>query len=189
MQTFTSRTASLAEPSRNDRTSRVHQGVRLSVLALFAAMIAGCTQHAENAKPATLVTTEAVPAPAPPKRIASSAVHKRVAAKKKRTRFAAIKPTPETPEGHGVASFYSTGVKTANGEKFDPAELTAAHRTLPFGTRLRVTDLATGQSVTVRINDRGPYITGRTVDLSQGAAETLGIVNRGVAKVKVDVVD
>ena len=90
----------------------------------------------------------------------------------------------------GIASVYAyAGERTANGEHAKPSGLTAAHRTLPFGTRLRVTDLATGQSVTVRINDRGPYVAGRTVDLSQGAAESLGIVNRGIAKVKVDIVD
>jgi rare lipoprotein A len=67
--------------------------------------------------------------------------------------------------------------------------LTAAHRTLPFGTRVRVTNVATGQSVTVRVNDRGPFVPGRVVDISRGAAETLGIVDRGVAKVKLDVVE
>jgi len=66
--------------------------------------------------------------------------------------------------------------------------LTAAHRTLPFGTRLRVTNLATGQSVTVRVNDRGPYIPGRVVDVSGSAANELGIVESGIAKVKLDVV-
>jgi len=67
--------------------------------------------------------------------------------------------------------------------------LTAAHQTLPFGTRLRVTNVATGRSVTVRINDRGPYIPGRVVDVSYVAAESLGIVGRGIAKVKLDVVN
>jgi len=66
--------------------------------------------------------------------------------------------------------------------------LTAAHRTLPFGTRLRVTNVETGRSVTVRINDRGPYIPGRSVDLSYSAADTIGMVERGVTKVKVEVV-
>lgn len=74
------------------------------------------------------------------------------------------------------------------GEKYDPNELTAAHRTLPFGTRLRVTNVANGRSVTVRINDRGPFVSGRTVDVSYSAAEKLGIIERGVAKVKMDVV-
>mgnify|MGYP001161889844 CR=1 FL=1 len=78
---------------------------------------------------------------------------------------------------------------TASGEKFDKNELTAAHRTLPFGTRLRVTDVDTGRSVTVRVNDRGPFVRGRVVDVSASAAETLGITGKGVAKVKVDVVE
>jgi len=66
--------------------------------------------------------------------------------------------------------------------------LTAAHRTLPFGTRVRVTNVATGRSVTVRVNDRGPFVPGRILDVSHFAAETLGIVGQGVAKVKLDVV-
>jgi rare lipoprotein A len=70
----------------------------------------------------------------------------------------------------------------------DPHQLTAAHRTFPFGTRLRVTNVETGRSVTVRINDRGPYIPGRSVDLSHSAADTIGMVERGVTKVKLEVV-
>jgi hypothetical protein len=70
----------------------------------------------------------------------------------------------------------------------DTNELTAAHPTLPFGTQLRVTNVATGRSVTVRVNDRGPYVPGRVVDVSYAAAETLGMVGGGVAKVKLDVV-
>jgi rare lipoprotein A len=88
----------------------------------------------------------------------------------------------------GVASFYAAGSRTASGEKFDPHELTAAHRTLPFGTRLRVTSVATGRSVTVRINDRGPFVPGRVLDISYSAADQLGIVSRGVGKVKIEVV-
>jgi rare lipoprotein A len=88
-----------------------------------------------------------------------------------------------------VASFYSDRQRTANGEEFDPTELTAAHRSLPFGTKLRVTNLATGQAVAVRINDRGPYIEGREIDLSEQAAASLGMLKHGVAKVKLDVVD
>ena len=86
----------------------------------------------------------------------------------------------------GIASFYDD-IETANGEKFNACELTAAHRTLPFGTRLRVVDLDTGRSVTVRVNDRGPYIAGRIVDLSPSAAVKLGIVERGLANVRLDV--
>jgi rare lipoprotein A len=87
-----------------------------------------------------------------------------------------------------MASFYSHGNRTASGERFDPNELTAAHRTLPFGTKVRVTNLANGQSVTVRVNDRGPFVPGRVVDVSHGAAQSLGMVGQGVAKVKLDVV-
>jgi rare lipoprotein A len=89
---------------------------------------------------------------------------------------------------NGVASFYTEGTETASGEKYDMHELTAAHPTLPFGTKLRVTNVSTGRSVTVRVNDRGPYAKGRVVDVSYSAAEALGMVNRGVANVKLDVV-
>ena len=161
-------------------------GLRLFAVAVTVAMLSACTQHA------ALTDKSAVRAPsrynpAEPSRIASSILHRRVAvAAKKRAPIANAKSPPAS---HGFASFYNEGVITANGEKFDSSELTAAHRTLPFGTRLRVTDVATGQSVTVRINDRGPFISGRVVDLSQSAAETLGIVDRSVAKVKLDLVE
>jgi rare lipoprotein A len=89
---------------------------------------------------------------------------------------------------NGLASFYTEGAKTANGETFNTHELTAAHPSLPFGTRLRVTNVTNGQSVTVRVNDRGPYVQGRIVDVSYSAAEQLGMVKGGVAKVKLDVV-
>jgi rare lipoprotein A len=88
----------------------------------------------------------------------------------------------------GVASFYTEGTRTASGEKFDPQALTAAHPTLPFGTRLRVTDVATGRSVIVRVNDRGPHVPGRIVDVSYSAAQMLGIVRRGTANVTIQVV-
>ena len=91
-------------------------------------------------------------------------------------------------ETSGIASFYSEGQPTASGETFDPHELTAAHPTLPFGTRLRVTNTTTGKSVTVRVNDRGPYVPGRVVDVSYSAARALGMVDAGTAKVKLDVV-
>ena len=90
--------------------------------------------------------------------------------------------------GVGLASYYSQGVRTASGEMFDAHQLTAAHPTLPFGTRLRVTNVTTGKSVTVRVNDRGPFKRGRIVDVSYSAAQSLGMVGRGVAKVKLDVV-
>ena len=89
----------------------------------------------------------------------------------------------------GVASFYDDeGSLTANGETFNPNALTAAHPTLPFGTRLRVTNVANGRSVVVRINDRGPFVPGRVVDVSLSAAEKLGMTDPGTAKVKLDIV-
>jgi rare lipoprotein A len=88
----------------------------------------------------------------------------------------------------GKASFYSYSKgKTASGATFDRNAMTAAHRSLPFGTSVRVTDLASRKSVVVRIVDRGPWIHGRVLDLSLGAARTLGITDRGVAQVRVEV--
>ena len=68
-------------------------------------------------------------------------------------------------------------------------DMTAAHPTLPFGTKLRVTNVTTGQAVTVRVNDRGPFVQGRVVDVSYSAADALGMVGKGLAKVKLDVVE
>lgn len=87
----------------------------------------------------------------------------------------------------GMASFFATemaGRRTANGETCDPATLTAAHRTLPFGTKLRVTNPANGKSVIVRINDRGPFARGRVIDLSKAAAAEIGLVQRGHGQVE-----
>lgn len=75
----------------------------------------------------------------------------------------------------GAASWYQMGRQTANGERFRPDGMTAAHRTLPFGTRLRVVHERTGRSIVVRINDRGPFIGGRVIDLARGPARILGI--------------
>jgi rare lipoprotein A len=112
-----------------------------------------------------------------------------VASTKQQALFPPPKDAAGTPmASQGLASFYSEGVRTASGEKFDARELTAAHPTLPFGTRLRVTNVASGRSVTVRVNDRGPYVPGRIVDVSYSAADALGMVGGGVAKVRLDVV-
>lgn len=85
----------------------------------------------------------------------------------------------------GVASYYKHGRRTANGERFNPNGFTAAHRSLPFGTRVLVTNLRNGKSVIVRINDRGPFARGRVIDLSFGAAKVVGLLASGTAKVKV----
>lgn len=89
----------------------------------------------------------------------------------------------------GLASFYWQDQKTANGEQFNKHDLTAAHKTLPFGTLLKVTRVKTGKSVVVRINDRGPFIKGRIVDLSLAAAREIGLTRKvGVTKVKLEIV-
>jgi rare lipoprotein A len=87
----------------------------------------------------------------------------------------------------GMASYYRNGKVTANGEKFNPQGLTAAHRTLPFGTKVRVINVGTGKAVVVRINDRGPFIRGRIIDLALGAARAVGLHRLGVAKVRLEV--
>jgi rare lipoprotein A len=91
----------------------------------------------------------------------------------------------------GEASFYSAhldGRRTASGTKLDLRAFTCAHRTLPFGTRLRVVDLDTGRSTEVVVTDRGPFVRGRIVDLSLSAARELGMLGRGVARVRIEVV-
>jgi rare lipoprotein A len=90
----------------------------------------------------------------------------------------------------GQASWYGSkfhGRRTANGERYDMNQLTAAHRSLPFGTKVRVTNQRNGRAVVVRINDRGPFAGRRIIDLSRGAAGAIGMVNSGVAPVKLEV--
>ena len=88
-----------------------------------------------------------------------------------------------------MASWYGQrhkGKKTASGERFDPNKLTAAHRTLPLGSKAKVTNLKTGESTEVTINDRGPYVRKRSIDLSSAAAKKIGIDKDGVAPVKIE---
>jgi rare lipoprotein A len=89
----------------------------------------------------------------------------------------------------GMASYYKSGKVTANGERFNPHGMTAAHRKLKFGTKLRVTNVRTGKSVVVRVNDRGPFIRGRIIDLSLGAAKVIGITKSGVARISYTVLN
>lgn len=98
--------------------------------------------------------------------------------------------TPATCEG--LASYYAHslhGNPTASGEIYDENAFTAAHRTWEFGTRVKVTNLSNGQTVVVRINDRGPYVEGRVIDLSYRAAERIGLIRAGVATVRLEVLD
>jgi len=89
--------------------------------------------------------------------------------------------------GEGLASYYGAGLQgnlTASGETFDKEQLTAAHRTLAFGTCVQVVELKSGRSVQVRVNDRGPFVEGRIIDVSEAAARQLGLLSAGVAKVR-----
>jgi len=90
----------------------------------------------------------------------------------------------------GIASYYHDGLhgnRTASGQIYDKGKMSAAHKTLPLGSRVRVTDTRTGKSIVVRVNDRGPFVKGRIIDLSRRAAKELGIIRRGIAPVKVEV--
>jgi len=103
-------------------------------------------------------------------------------------------PAPAAPRvvQTGAASWYGQahhGKKTASGEAFDMYALTAAHRSLPLGTRIRVTNVANGRAIDVRINDRGPAIPGRIIDLSYGAARALGAVGDGVFRVRIAILE
>ncbi len=104
--------------------------------------------------------------------------------------FSAILLQSAAAEQEGTASWYGGkfhGRKTANGEIFDTNKLTAAHRALPFNTMVKVTNLGNNRSVIVRVNDRGPFIQGRIIDLSRAAAERLDMVHTGTARVRVEV--
>ncbi len=100
-------------------------------------------------------------------------------------------PTPAHARSRGVrqvglASYYGRGQRTASGERFNPGALTAAHRTLPLGSLVRVRNLKSGKAITVRINDRGPYVGGRVIDLSTRAAQAIGMTGQGVARVEIN---
>ena len=177
---------------RRGRTDAARTIMQMLGVCVIVATLGACTQstgltHTESLAAAPQPQAQS----APTHRSASGATGRRVAAaSKKHTPFA--RQAGETGirlASNGLASFYSHASQTASGEKFDAHELTAAHRSLPFGTRVRVTNVTTGQSVTVRINDRGPFVPGRVVDVSHAAAETLGMTGQGVAKVKLDVLD
>lgn len=122
------------------------------------------------AKPAPAATVAAKPAPAPTW-----------------SKKSLSNDGPRSGGQHGVASFYWQGQRVASGGWFNPNAMTAAHRTLPFGTKVRVTHLGNGRTVEVTINDRGPFIAGRIIDLSKAAAGVIGMTGQGIARVAVEV--
>ena len=156
---------------------------KILLVALIAATLPACIQTtAVGDRP----TASAVSRPPSSQRVAAvTRQQDRVVRSRQAARTHSTRP-PHAADG--LASFYRHGSRTASGERFNASELTAAHRTLPFGTRVRVTNVATGRSVMVRVNDRGPFVNGRVIDVSHAAAQSLGMVGQGVAKVKLDVV-
>jgi rare lipoprotein A len=136
------------------------------------------------------VAAEAAEVRAPPPGTSEALVqkpvrHKRIAKKPSMVRAKAAKAPGQT----GIASWYGgkrQGHRTASGEHLDNSQMTAAHLTLPMQSQARVTNLANGRSVTVRVTDRGPHKKGRIIDVSQKAAETLGMKRSGVARVRVE---
>jgi rare lipoprotein A len=164
----------------------VRSVTRLLAVVLGGSLLAACAQSSVVTRNSEFVGASRQ-ASLPQRQTASLLTHRRLASARKHTPFARHNNGTKTAS-QGVASFYTEGTETASGEKFDTHELTAAHPTLPFGTKLRVTNATTGRSVTVRVNDRGPYVHGRVVDLSYSAADALGMVDKGIANVKLDVV-
>jgi rare lipoprotein A len=166
--------------------ARAWKVIRLLAAALGAVSLAACAQSSVVTQKSDFRASRQ----ASVSDRTTSSMTRRVAAVRRHTPFASRKDAGDIKTAsHGVASFYTEGAKTASGEKFNTLDMTAAHPTLPFGTKLRVTNVASGKSVTVRVNDRGPYVQGRVVDVSYSAADALGMVGKGVAKVKLDVVD
>ncbi|QRG05474.1 septal ring lytic transglycosylase RlpA family protein [Xanthobacter dioxanivorans] len=101
----------------------------------------------------------------------------------------AASSTARADTSTGIASYYWQGRSTASGERFNPSAMTAAHRSLPFGTKVRVTNLRNGRSIVVRINDRGPFTRGRIIDVSKAAASELGFTGNGITRVHLAVID
>ncbi len=160
--------------------ARAPRGVRGGIpLASLGLVLAACAPVL-TAAPVASAQADTAPPPAPPVGQANPSNGAPAAPQV---------PDPSAEVQVGNASWYGphfAGRLTSDGEVFDPSKLTAAHRTLPFGTLVRVTNLVNGESVVVRINDRGPFKPNRIIDLSRGAAEAIHMKNMGVARVKLE---
>lgn len=163
-------------------------------LALLLGLLAACAVEAQPPAPAIAADTARPPmqppmATRPPPAPAAGA--NLAALPEARVPSSLPPPKPAVAESYtGLASWYGRkfhGRLTASGDRYDMAALTAAHQTLPFGSQVRVTNLANGRSVVVTINDRGPYAEDRVIDLSHAAAQRLGIIEDGVAEVRLEV--
>ncbi|QDY05821.1 septal ring lytic transglycosylase RlpA family protein [Micromonospora sp. HM134] len=157
---------------------------------------AATTTDAPTPSPSPSATASPSASPSPTVTASPKATRTQAASRSK-PRTAAPKPSATTKKaapkstvvdsGSCGASFYDEGQLTANGENFDPSAMTAAHKTLPFNTKVRVTNPANGKSVTVRINDRGPFIDGRCIDLSRAAFAAIASVDLGELTVRYEV--
>jgi rare lipoprotein A len=160
---------------------------RLSLLGGFALLLSGSS----NANPVLATKSPAIPEIPAAKSVALRNVETPGAESETLKKPAApALPIAVRSVSSGEASWYGPGFygnRTANGELFRPGTLTAAHRTLPFGTKVRVTNLWNGRSAIVRINDRGPFHGRRVIDLAHGAASQLGLISSGIAQVKLEV--
>jgi len=151
-------------------------------IAMVAATLAACAQ--------TPVTTGKFASSSTSRTAAESYVKPSISARgvgqglAKEQASSAVHEHAKETASSGIASSYGEGSETASGEKFDANELTAAHRTLPFGTRVRITNHKNGRSVVVTINDRGPFVSGRIIDVTPAAARQLGM--SGVAPVTIE---
>jgi len=160
---------------------------RLSLLGGFALLLSGSS----NANPVLATKSPAIPEIPATKSVALRNVETPGSEPEALKKPAApALPFAVRSVSTGEASWYGPGFygnRTANGELFRPGTLTAAHRTLPFGTKVRVTNLWNGRSAIVRINDRGPFHGRRVIDLAHGAASQLGLISSGIAQVKLEV--
>ncbi|EEP72642.1 rare lipoprotein A [Micromonospora sp. ATCC 39149] len=202
-----SRTRLFSSPAGIAATAAVALAVGGTVGAVRLTSGEAAPQPAVNT-PASAPATPGVPSASPsaspsrsaspsPTVTASPKATRSQAASRSRPRTAAPRPAATTKKpaptsnvvdsGSCGASFYDEGQLTANGENFDPSALTAAHKTLPFDTKVRVTNPANGKSVTVRINDRGPFVDGRCLDLSRAAFAAIASVDVGALTVKYEV--
>ena len=155
--------------------ARALTSLRAAIVAVLCVAAAGCTSVTDETRSRPSAT------PVPPPR-STSPPSPPIAT-----------PAPARPALQtGKASWYGEahhGRKTASGERYDMNELTAAHRSLPLGTRVRVTNVENDRSVVVRINDRGPFVRGRVIDLSRAAARELGHLGAGVFSVRIEVLE
>src|SRR5687768_6807812 len=167
---------------RRLRGSGVHKFVAIALVALTSSAPVHALPFDESAAAPTPADAKMVLAPVTERLLALQETVAELEDPVLRDRYETV--------GEGEASYYGfelAGNRTASGERFNPHALTAAHRSLPLGTRLRVTNKANGKSVVVRINDRGPFVRSRIIDVSLGAAREIGMQRAGKAQVKLEI--